>query len=147
MLNEKDERRFWGKVALPSPETGCMEWLGFKNTGGYGRFRQSDGIVQAHRTSYELRVGLIPEGLHVDHLCRNRACVRPDHLEAVTNRENVRRGDAGPLLVQRHLVKTTCPKGHEYTPENTHINKAGHRRCRTCIKLKNQRYRYPELTQ
>lgn len=87
------EDRFWAKVQ--KTET-CWLWTAAKNGPGYGQFglgTREDGLVFAHRFAYELVVGPIPEGLVIDHLCRTPACVRPDHLEPVTMRENMRRGD------------------------------------------------------
>lgn len=98
-----------------------MMWI--PGTGGK-RFR-------AHRVIYEALVGPIPEGLTLDHLCRIKRCVNPDHLEPVTHAENVRRGNSGKYQAS----KTHCPQGHEYTPENTHIGRRGKyimRGCRTC---------------
>ncbi len=124
-------RRFWAKVGV-STEDSCWWWNGYVNRKGYGRFHVSveAGAVQAHRFSYELRHGSIPAGMTLDHLCRNRACVNPDHLEPVTNRANVLRGD-GPTA--ENAVKTHCPRGHAYTAENTYRKPgSGYRICRRC---------------
>lgn len=85
-------------------------------------------LLYAHRASYEMFVGPIPEGLHLDHLCRVTLCVRPGHLEPVTLRENTLRGRAGDY--QR--AKTHCPSGHEYTEENMFNSPKGHRICKPC---------------
>lgn len=93
----RDERygcaaaRFWSKVALPSGQFGCLEWQGARSTNGYGMFWLDGRQGGAHRWSYERLVGPVPDGLELDHLCANRGCVRPDHLEPVTHRENLRR--------------------------------------------------------
>lgn len=107
---------------------GCWLWTRSTGQGGYGHIqnvRPADGLVITHRASYELFVGPIPAGMHIDHLCRNRLCLRPTHLEAVTCKENVRRGLRGAL-------KTHCPSGHAYTAENTIRLKDGYRACRVC---------------
>lgn len=114
----------------------CWEWTGSRMTSGYGKFNADDRIVLAHRYSYELHIGRIPDGLVVDHLCRNRACVRPDHLEAVTNEENLRRG-AGFAL--RNGMRTACIHGHEYLPENAYIDPQGGLRCRECGRIRDRR--------
>jgi hypothetical protein len=93
---------------------GCWEWVGHLTPQGYG----SLGRRLAHRLVYEVAVGPIPAGLQLDHLCRNRRCVNPDHLEPVTSRENTLRGSGLPA--QRVLV-THCPRGHAYTDENTYV--------------------------
>ena len=107
---------------------GCWTWTGYINHNGYGRVRHEGRQRQAHRWSYELFVGPIPERLVLDHICRNRACVRPDHLEAVTQSVNVLRGNPS----NGNVGKTHCKWGHEFTPENTQITRSGKRRCQTC---------------
>lgn len=123
--------------------TPCWVWTGCRNNGrGYGQFRvggRLDGKTKlVHRLVYDLLVGPIPEGLQLDHLCRNRACCNPAHLEPVTQEENRRRGLRGGL-------NTHCLNGHEYTPENTYHYKGkpgrGRERvCRTCTRERNKSY-------
>lgn len=117
--------RFWAKVRKGD---GCWEWQACLSRKGYGQFKISGRAQQAHRVSFILAGRDIPEGLGLDHLCRNKKCVRPDHLEAVTNRENVIRGDTVP---GRNFRKTHCPYGHELTPENL-VKSRPYRRCLTC---------------
>lgn len=105
--------------------TGCIEFTGPKDRAGYGRLTKHGRHLLAHRASYEFIVGPIPDGLVIDHLCRNTSCVHPGHLEPVTHAENIRRGLAGGL-------KTQCKHGHDYTPENTYVDPKGWRRCRQC---------------
>ena len=125
--------RFWPKVEKTD---GCWLWKAYISTSGYGQFTISRRHYPAHRVSYELLVGRIPEGLEVDHLCRVRHCVNPDHLEPVTRLENIRRG-----ICKRNL--THCLRGHEFTESNTYIQKNGCRRCRTCKKqMQHLYYKY-----
>lgn len=140
--------RFWAKVALPN-ERGCLLWTAATDKDGYGRFLVRKGETRrAHRIAYVLTVGAIPDGLVLDHLCRQPGCVRPDHLEPVTNRENIRRGDAparsGERAAARHAAVTQCPQGHPYSAENTYAYAAkdGTRRrhCRTCARNVNRLY-------
>lgn len=133
--------RFWRYVS-PEPNSGCWLWTG-SGTYGYGTIGRGKRIemkVIAHRLSYELHIGPIPEGLVLDHLCRVRCCVNPQHLEPVTNEENIRRGEAGKYQSRR----THCPSGHEYSPENTQIHRATHRLCKACHKV-NARASYLRL--
>jgi hypothetical protein len=115
-------------------ETGCWAWIGAATPLGYGTFWIDTKYVPAYRAGYELLVGPIPDGLELDHLCKNPNCVRPDHLEPVTHRENVRRSDAGRQLALRQTTKTSCPQGHPYDAENTCISTSGWRRCRACAR-------------
>lgn len=107
----------------------CWEWMGERDHNGYGRLYGATGSHRrAHRAVWELLVGPIPEGLVMDHLCRNTGCVNPDHLEPVTNAENCRRGYLG--LNMAH--KTHCVNGHPFSEENTYKTSNGSRGCRTC---------------
>ena len=128
--------RFWRKVDRSDE---CWMWTGGKNGTGYGRFTVDNRTVYPHRFSYETFVGPIPDGLILDHLCRNRACVRPDHLEPVTYAENIRRG------VKWQLTKTHCPQGHPYDEANTGTNAQGHRRCLACHRACEARRRQEAL--
>lgn len=114
----------------------CWVWTGSK-TGGIGSYGLiwSNGRKQlAHRAMYEMNVGPIPDGLELDHVCRNKSCVNPDHLEPVTHFENMKRAEVG----WKNREKTACPKGHEYTAENTRITH-GSRSCKQCESAYNQR--------
>lgn len=123
IIAESSERRFWSKVSLPATSSACMLWLPRPDRHGYGYVRINGKQYYAHRVAYELLVGPIPAGLHIDHLCRTRLCVHPDHLEAVTLAENNARKAA---------AVTHCPAGHLYDEANTYITAIGGRRCRTC---------------
>ncbi len=105
----------------------CWLWTGTKNHAGYGRFMVDGRRVGAHRHSYILAKGPIPAGLQIDHLCRVRACVNPDHLEAITQEENILRGFGISVV---NAKKTHCPQGHPLSGTNLLLGK--HRRCRTC---------------
>lgn len=117
---------------------GCWRWTAGVSGTNHGRFWTGERHVPAHRYSYEYAVGRIPEGLYLDHLCRNPRCVNPAHLEPVTPRTNVLRGTS---MVAGNASKTHCLRGHEYTPENTYRDKKGKRSCRECARLKSLRIR------
>ena len=125
-------RRFsWGEKFNG---TRCMVFTGAL-TDGYGRIRANGSRPYAHRFLYEQWVGTVPEGLQIDHLCRNRACMNPMHVEVVTCKVNIQRGNTGKTKRQ---PKTHCLRGHEFTPENTYIYRGG-RYCRACARARDLR--------
>lgn len=113
--------------SIPEPNTGCWLWTESLDSGGYGRIRINGVLVSSHRAAYRIFVGEVPSGMELDHLCRVRSCCNPDHLEAVTPKENVARGD----LWKVNGLKTHCPRGHEYSKNNTYSYKRK-RNCRKC---------------
>lgn len=129
---QSEVERFWTNVQ--QTET-CWLWTGRKNRWGYGDFvitRDRKEINRrASRYAFELLRRPIPEGLELDHLCKNTSCVNPDHLEPVTHRENVMRSDNFTAINAR---KTHCPRGHPYDEANTYITKSGTRACRICYR-------------
>lgn len=120
------ESRFWPKVDKNGPN-GCWLWVASKTSSGYGHFANQC----AHRVAYELLVGPIPEGLEIDHLCRVRHCVNPEHMEPVTHRVNIDRRIG--KHVKPRALRSHCAQGHEWTPDNTYYapNQTW-RSCRKC---------------
>lgn len=128
--------RFWPKVDKSSAD-GCWNWTGATGPNGYGYFGAPKGSSRlAHRFAYESTNGPVPEGLQLDHLCRNRRCVNPSHLEAVTQRVNTLRSESPTAINAR---ATHCKKGHEFTPENT-LTSRGKRDCRACKLVRSKTY-------
>lgn len=145
-MKKTDEERFWAKVGNRSEPSACWPWLG--GTCGtdklrYGVFSIRHRTVLAHRFSYELRFGLIPVGMTLDHVkargCVTTLCVNPAHLEVVTRWENVLRGN-GPLATNAR--KTHCMRGHPFNLENTYVrcdHGNGVRNCRVCHRERQRR--------
>jgi hypothetical protein len=128
--------RLMAKIQKSTDPAGCWEWTGARITSsGYGRFAAGRVLGgpqtwMAHRVTYTVFVGPIPAGLDLDHLCRNRICVNPKHLEPVTRRVNTLRSPIARPAV--NAQKMSCDSEHEFTPENTYVTSNGWRRCRTC---------------
>lgn len=142
--------RFWSHVTVDA-ESGCWNWSRVDPTTGYGRLYLNERRKKeyAHRFSYAIHSGPLVLGMDIDHLCRNRACCNPDHLEQVSHAENVRRGESGA----RRQEATHCLNGHEWTPNNTHLRTTSQGRvrrvCRACDKARSnaKRERLAELAE
>lgn len=125
MLEGVPERML--EMVQPEPNSGCWLWIG-ATTNGYGVTSLNGVLYRAHRVFFEATHGPVKMGLQIDHLCRVRSCVNPDHLEAVTQQENIARGDGGA----HWRNKTHCPSGHPYSGDNLYLNSKGYRWCKTC---------------
>lgn len=123
-LNEGSLRAKCQPVGYVIQENGCWEWVGGISDNGYGRWNTTTRSRYAHRVVYEMHLGVVPKGLHLDHLCRNRLCVNPDHLEPVTCKTNILRGVG---FSARNAGKTHCIHGH-----NDWVRVRNGRQCRTC---------------
>ena len=129
--------RFWrliikdGPIPELRPDLGpCWQWLGFHDKDGYGRLHYKGIFTGAHRVAYEEVFGQIPTGMEPDHLCRNRGCPNPNHLEPVTTRVNIMRGQGH---APRNAAKTHCtPGGHPFSGDNLYVQPDGKRVCRQC---------------
>ena len=121
----------------PEPNSGCWLWDGPTDGKGYGFFKLNNRSVRAHRHSYEMHKGPIPEGLFVDHKCSNRTCVNLAHLDAVTAKENADRTVARGR--HQHATKTHCRHGHPYSGENL-VLVSGERRCAECLRRNAREY-------
>lgn len=142
--------RFWAKVTIAGQDD-CWPWSSYVRTDGYGKTYFAGHYVRTHRLAYELSVGPVPEGLVLDHLCRNRKCANPRHLESVTRGENVRRGvGVGAVIGGIRSSRTHCPSGHPLSGDNLTI---GHRRgggvhrgCRECHRIAVRKSRAKSVT-
>lgn len=141
-------------------KSGCWYMVGWHDRDGYAHFHKSKRQSKAHRISYEFHKGIIPKGLTIDHLCKNKGCVNPEHLEAVSAQENSRRHNAegskqwwvalsdtdrqkfvdrvnkkaSQIAAAKKLAATHCRRGHEWKPETTYIAPgSGYRRCNVCF--------------
>ena len=130
MIFSAPERERFEALIAPDPNSGCWLWLGTVNAKGYGRFGRGE---MAHRASLRFQAIEIPVGMEVDHLCRIRSCVNPEHLEVVTHRENLMRGDT---ITARAAATTHCPQGHAYSGKNLTLSSNGKRGCRECHRLR-----------
>ena len=121
------------------PDTGCWVWNKSLERNGYARMSVGHKVEGVHRITYKERHGFIPDGFEIDHLCRNRACCNPDHLEAVEHRENLMRS---PIAAARiNSEKAKCNRGHELSGDNLAIDALGYRSCRACSRIRTARHR------
>lgn len=136
-LDALTAERLWTKVDKSGGPDACWPFSGAMSDRGYGHMMVAGRSHPSHRIAFLLSVGPA-DGLVIDHLCRNRACCNPAHLEAVTQRENLLRS---PLGAGGKARRTHCPQGHEYTPENTWTSPKNQRHCKTCRRLRMARAR------
>lgn len=134
--NQTVIERFLDKISKGNGE--CWIWVGAKDRFGYGNFTVGRVTMKAHRFSYQHFRGTIPAHLTCDHLCRQRSCVNPAHIELVSMRENLLRGDT---FQARNARKTHCPKGHPFSDENTYHRPDGGRGCRKCMRESTNKWR------
>lgn len=144
ILQPKELERLFQKIKFKSS---CWIWTGATKTGRknrknnkrYGVLTIRNKHMQAHVLTYKCFKGEIPAGLEIDHLCKNTLCVNPEHLEAVTHSENMKRSNSHWKIVQINKSKKHCPQGHKYNKENTYIHE-GQRHCRICLRNRSRVY-------
>lgn len=127
-MDQRRIERFWRRVQVGAPDD-CWPITGYIGKGGYGSAQMDGRRTTAHRAAYVLTNGPVDDTLEIDHLCKNRRCCNPRHLEAVTSRVNMLRSGAPSA---RYAVARACVHGHPFTPDNTYIRPNGHRTCRQC---------------
>ena len=130
--------RFWARVDRNAPG-GCWVWTAALNAYGYGVVRHHEKVVFAHRVSFTALIGPVPEGLELDHLCRNRACVNPKHLRRVTHRENMLVSEAPNIVLHR---SGKCRRGHPFEIYSR-TTPNGHRHCIECDRMRGEKRRSP----
>lgn len=135
--------RFVTKIDFGESNDNCWLWDAGKTTAGYGIFWNGTTMQAAHIFSYQMFRGPVPEGLQLDHLCRVRHCVNPQHLEPVTQMENMRRG----MTWEFNRRKTQCPRGHLYTSDNLINAASGKRRCKACERERSNKYNKRKRTE
>ncbi len=133
------QKRFWSKVVKGADSLSCWLWTGVLTPQGYGQFSVDNRHYAAHRL-LKSKLSVVPERMVCDHLCRNRACVNPAHIEIVTNQENIRRGILGKLNSAKGASISHCRHGHEYTEETTRFTPRGTRTCRVCDRIRGSAY-------
>jgi len=140
VFDDVTKKLFWSKVDKSAGVDGCWPWTGYVTTKGYGLQRIAGKYKAVHRVIYQIVNGPLDDSLVMDHLCRNRRCCNPAHLEPVTSQENTLRG-VGITAV--NAKRTHCKNGHQFTPENTHFYKTpqGGRHCKKCNSLNMISYR------
>jgi HNH endonuclease len=143
VINKKHISRF--NLKYEKTDSGCWNWIGYVNDNGYGIFSINNKQYRAHRVSYEIYTSSVPLSLDLDHLCRNRRCVNPNHLEPVTRKVNLMRSETaclsgGMSTARKKMSNNFCNRGHQYTKENTRI-RVDHkgRRSRVCRTCRNKR--------
>lgn len=137
-IERSDLDRLMEKVSRGEYPTDCWAWTGATTANGYGRFQMGGVHWMAHRASFVLAGNEIPDGMQLDHLCRNTTCVNPDHLDVVTPRENTMRGTS---FAPVNAAKTECHNGHPFDAENTYVMPDGGRGCRACRREADRRYK------
>ena len=136
MINKDLSSRFWLMVDIQGSNE-CWPWMGNQDGNGYGQFWISrENPITAHRFAYTDAIGSIPDGLTIDHLCRNRSCENPSHLEAVSRGINVLRGEG---LAARNARKTHCIRSHPFSGSNLRISPQGIRECRACCRIRSRK--------
>lgn len=130
-------QRFFSKIKF-NEKTTCWDWMASTDKDGYGQFWLNKKYHKAHRVSYELIKGVLTKGLTLDHLCKNKKCCNPEHLEQVSIQTNLKR--AFHQISTINSKKTHCNNGHEFTPDNTYITPLGKRQCNECQRQRKKKY-------